>query len=143
VPGPTDEGRREGSLIMVGRDRLDEFLKGRRWAVVGASEDRTKFGNITLRELQMRGKQVYPINRKSRKIEGMACYPSLSALPEPVDRVLIVVPPKQGEAVVREADEAGIDSVWFQPGAESDAALEYCEAHDMVAIAGHCILHTR
>jgi predicted CoA-binding protein len=128
---------------MVDRDRLDEFLKGRRWAVVGASKDRTKFGNITFRELQMRGKQVYPINRKSREIEGVTCYPSLSALPEPVDRVLIVVPPKQGEAVVKEADEAGIDSVWFQPGAESDAALEYCETHGMVAIAGHCILHTR
>ena len=59
-----------------------------------------------------------------------------------MDRVLIVVPPKQGETVVREADEAGIDSVWFQPGAESVAALAYCQAHDMTAIAGRCILVT-
>jgi predicted CoA-binding protein len=53
------------------------------------------------------------------------------------------VPPKQGERVVQEASEAGIDSVWFQPGAESDAALAFCEAHSMEAIAGPCILQTK
>lgn len=128
---------------MVSRDRLDEFLRGGRWAVVGASQDRNKFGNITFRELKRRGKQVYPVNRKATEVEGEVCYPSLSALPETVDRVLIVVPPMQSESVAKEAAEAGINSVWFQPGAESDAALAYCEAHGMEAIAGHCILQTR
>jgi predicted CoA-binding protein len=127
---------------MVSRDPLDEFLRGGRWAVVGASKDRSKFGNITFRELKRRGKKVYPVNKRATEVEGDICYPSLAALPEPVDRVLIVVPPRQSESVVREAAEAGIDSVWFQPGAESDAALAYCEAHGMVAISGHCILHT-
>ena len=128
--------------MVADRDSLDEFLKGQRWAVVGASADRTKFGNITLRELQSRGKQVYPVNKRSKKIEGETCYPSLSALPEPVDRVLLVVPPKQSEAVVKEAAAVGIDSVWFQPGAESEAALAYCEARGMVAVSGRCILRT-
>ena len=128
---------------MFAKDRLDEFIRGQRWAVVGASKDRSKFGNITLRELQQRGKQVYPVNPKATEVEGAACYPSLSALPVPVDRVLVVVPPKQGEDVVKEADAAGIRYVWFQPGAESDAALAYCEAHGIEAIAGHCILRTK
>jgi hypothetical protein len=125
------------------REVIEEFLKAERWAVVGASTDRSKFGNITFRELKRRGKQVYPVNRRSTQIEGETCYPSLTALPEPVDRVLIVVPPKQGEAVVKEASEAGIGGVWFQPGAESDAALAYCESRGMVAVSGHCILRTR
>lgn len=128
---------------MVSRDRLDEFLRGPRWAVVGASQDRSKFGNITFRELKRRGKKVYPVNPKATEVEGEACYPSLSALPETVDRVLIVVPPKQSESVVKEAAESGILSVWFQPGAECDAALAYCEAHGMEAVSGHCILQTR
>jgi len=76
-------------------------------------------------------------------VEGATCYPSLAALPEPVDRVLIVVPPKRGVGVVREAAEAGLERVWFQPGAESDEALAYCEAHGIEAIAGHCILKTK
>lgn len=128
---------------MVSRERLERFICAERWAVVGASEDRSKFGNITFRELQRRGKHVYPVNPKMTAVEGETCYPSLTALPEPVDRVLIVVPPKQGERVVQDAAEAGIDSVWFQPGAESDAALAFCEAHGMEAIAGHCILRTK
>ncbi|MFH0916437.1 MAG: CoA-binding protein [bacterium] len=128
---------------MVSRDRLDEFLRGGSWAVVGASQDRSKFGNITFRELKRRGKKVYPVNRKAAEVEGEVCYPSLSALPEKVDRVLIVVPPKQGERVVQEAAESGINSVWFQPGAECEAAMVYCEAHGMEAVSGHCILQTR
>jgi predicted CoA-binding protein len=130
-------------MVMVSRERLEEFIRGQRWAVVGASSDRSKFGNITFRELQSRGKDVYPVNPRVKEVEGETCYPSLSALPGPVDRVLIVVPPKQGENVVKEAAEAGITNVWFQPGAESGAALAFCESHGMEAISGHCILKTR
>jgi predicted CoA-binding protein len=128
---------------MISRERLDEFIRGQRWAVVGASGDRSKFGNITFRELQSRGKRVYPVNPKASEVEGETCYPNLAALPEPVDRLLVEVPPKQGESVVKEADAVGIKNVWFQPGAESDAALAYCEAHGMEAISGHCILRTK
>ena len=101
---------------MADRERLNDFLRGETWAVVGASDDRSKFGNITFRELRRRGKRVFPVNRKAAQVEGETAYPSLSAVPEHIDRVLIVVPPKQSETVVQEADEAGIHSVWFQPG---------------------------
>ena len=127
---------------MADNKQVSEFLRGECWAVVGASDDRSKFGNITFRTLKRHGKKVYPVNKKAPHVEGETAYPSLADVPEHVDRVLIVVPPKQGETVVREADEAGIDSVWFQPGAESVAALAYCQAHDMTAIAGRCILVT-
>ena len=128
---------------MVDREKLTKLVRSGTWAVVGASEDRSKFGNITFRELQRRGKKVYPVNPKAGDVEGETAYASLGDLPEHVDCALIVVPPKLGESVVRQADEAGIDSVWFQPGAESIAALAYCEAHGMTAISGHCILMTR
>jgi uncharacterized protein len=128
---------------MVDREKLLELVRSGTWAVVGASEDRSKFGNITFRELQRRGKKVYPVNPRANEVEGETVYPSLTELPEHVDCALIVVPPKQSENVVRQADEAGIDSVWFQPGAESIAALAYCEAHGMTAISGHCILMTK
>ena len=128
---------------MVDREKLIKLVRAETWAVVGASEDRSKFGNITFRELKSRGKKVFPVNPKAGEVEGDAAYQSLADLPEHVDCALIVVPPKASESVVREADEAGIDSVWFQPGAESIAALAYCEAHGMTAISGHCILMTK
>ena len=128
---------------MADRERLNGFLRAEKWAVVGASDDRSKFGNLSFRELRERGKKVFPINPRAGEVEGETAYASLTELPEPVDRVLVVVPPKQSEHVVREADKAGINHVWFQPGAESVAALAYCEARGMTAISGHCILMTR
>jgi predicted CoA-binding protein len=128
---------------MADSQKLKEFVDAECWAVVGASEDREKFGNITLRELKRRGKRVYAVNPKATEVEGETCYPSLAALPEPVERVLIVVPPRVGQEVVSEAAAAGLTHVWFQPGAESTEALAYCAAHGMEAIAGHCILQTK
>ena len=128
---------------MTSREQLDKFVGADCWAVVGASEDRGKFGNLTFRELLSRGKKVYPVNPNAKTVEGHVCYPNLASLPEKVERVLIVVPPKLGVNVVKEALELGIESVWFQPGAESDAAIEYAEKHGMEAVSGHCILHTR
>ncbi len=128
---------------MTDRDKVSRLVRAETWAVVGASEDRSKFGNITFRELKSRGKKVFPVNRKAGAVEGETAYASLADLPERPDCVLIVVPPKQSESVVQEADAAGIQDVWFQPGAESIAALAYCEAHGMTAVSGHCILMTR
>jgi predicted CoA-binding protein len=127
---------------MVSNEKVAEFLRGETWAVVGASDDRSKFGNICFRSLQRHGKKVFPVNHKASEVEGETAYPRLADLPQKPDRVLLVVPPKAGESVVREADEAGIDSVWFQPGAESIPALAYCEAHGMTVISGRCILVT-
>jgi predicted CoA-binding protein len=128
---------------MATKEQLDRFVGAECWAVVGASEDRSKFGNMTFRELVKRGKRVYPVNPNAVEVEGHVCYPNLRSLPERVDRVLIVVPPKLGVDVVKEALEMSITSVWFQPGAESEAATKYAEEHGMEAISGHCILHTR
>ena len=133
----------KGRPTVADRQKILELVRCQTWAVVGASEDRSKFGNITFRELQRRGKKVYPVNPKAGEVEGETAYPSLADLPEHVDCALVVVPPKLGENVVREAEQAGIDNVWFQPGAESIAALAYCEAHGMTAISGHCILMTK
>lgn len=124
------------------RKSAEEFARGDHWAVVGASGDRSKFGNITFRELKRRGKRVYPVNPRATVVEEEPCYPRLAELPEKVERVLVVVPPKQGEKVVHEAEKVGIKKVWFQPGAESEAAVAYCEAHGMVAVWGYCILKT-
>jgi predicted CoA-binding protein len=52
----------------------------------------------------------------------------------------VVVPPDQTEKVVREAHEAGINRVWMQQGAESQAAIQYGEENGMSVIHGRCIL---
>jgi uncharacterized protein len=125
---------------MVTKAEVDEFLSGGSWAVVGVSRERRKFGNTVFRELKRRGRQVFPINKNAKEIEGEPCYTRLADLPEGVDRVVIVVPPEQTEMVVRDVAEAGIKRVWMQQGSESDAAVAFCRSQGMTVVAGQCIL---
>jgi predicted CoA-binding protein len=125
---------------MVTRAEVEEFLTGGDWAVVGASQDRRKFGNTVFRELKKRGRQVYPINKNATQVEGEPCYASLADLPGKVDRVVLVVPPEQTEVVVKEAADAGISRVWMQQGSESDAAAAYSRSRGMTVVSGQCIL---
>jgi hypothetical protein len=72
--------------------------------------------------------------------DGDRCYPSLTALPERPGAAVIVVPPAQTEAVVRDAAAAGIKQVWMQQGAESPAAIQFCQENGISEVHGECIL---
>jgi len=119
---------------------VESFIAQPRLAVVGVSREKMKFGSMAYRALKQKGYQVYPINRNAETIEGDRCYAALTALPEPVDGVVIIVPPAETEKVVREADAAGIKHVWMQQGAESDAAIQYCQEHGLNEVHGECIM---
>ena len=122
-------------------DRIVAFLASGSFAVVGASTDRSKYGNKVLRCYQQHGRKAYPVNPKAPEVEGLRAYPSLAALPEPVSAISVITPPAATEQVVREAHAAGVKHVWMQPGAESDEAIRTAEALGMNVIAdGPCLL---
>ena len=124
-------------------EKIKAFLDGKSFAVVGASQDRSKYGNKVLRVYQQNGLTVYPVNPKADQIEGLTCYPDLASLPEPIHGLSIITPPRVTEKVVESAKAAGIQHVWMQPGAENDQAVEQAEAAGMNLIAGGpCILVT-
>jgi predicted CoA-binding protein len=125
---------------MTSRGAVGDFVSQRKLAVVGVSRKRMKFGNLAFRELRGKGYKLFPVHPFAEAIEGERCYPSLSMLPEPVDGVLIIVPPAQAEQVVRDAAGAGIRRVWLQQGAESAAAIRFCEENGISAVHGECIL---
>jgi uncharacterized protein len=119
---------------------VDNFIGQPKLAVVGVSRDSKKFGNMAYKALREKGYTVYPINRNVETLEGDKCYASLGVLPEKVDGVVIVVPPKETEQVVREADAAGIKNVWMQQGSESETAIQYCQQHGLDEVHGECIM---
>ena len=122
-------------------DATKDFLSQRRFAVVGASTDRAKYGNKVLRCYVQHGRTVVPVNPKDAEVEGLAAFKSLTAIPGGVDAVSVITPPKVTEAVVEEAGRLGIRHVWMQPGAESDAAIAKAKALGMNVIAGGpCVL---
>jgi uncharacterized protein len=117
------------------------FLAQKRVAVVGASSDRSKFGNKVLRCYQQAGRDAVPVHPKEARVEGVDAYPSLSAIPDGVGAVSIITPPAVTEKVVEEAGRLGIRHVWMQPGAESETAVRRAQELGMNVIAGGpCVL---
>lgn len=92
-------------------------------AVIGASNDRRKFGNRALRAFQEEGYRVIPINPHESVIEGIQAYPSVLDVPEPIDMATVYVQPSVTDHVIDEVEQKGIPEVWVNPGAESDTLL--------------------
>ncbi len=126
---------------MVPREQIDRFLQAKRFGVVGASADRTKYGNRVLRCYQQKGLAVVPVNPKEREIEGIPCVAAVADLPDDVASISVITPPAVTEQVVEAAIGKGIKNVWMQPGAESPKAVERCREAGINVIAdGSCIL---
>ena len=119
---------------------IDAFVALPALAIDGVSRSGKKFGNAACRELRARGYRVYPIHPSADVIDGVRCYSRFADLPEPVDAALVVVPPAESSAVVREAPAAGIHHVWLQQGAESVDVLQTCHNLGLTFVWGECIL---
>ena len=126
---------------MTTKEQIDAFLSGSPHAVVGASRDRSKYGNKVLRVYQQNNRPAFPVNQNEGEIEGVSSYPDLASLPEPVHGISIITPPKVTEGIVEQAGELGIKNIWMQPGSENEAALSRAEELGMNVIAGGpCLL---
>ena len=119
--------RSAAMLTQRGHERLtigkDAVADKRSVAVVGASTDRSKFGNKAVRAYVAQGWDVYPVNPNARDIEGLTAYMSVEAIPVRVDRVTLYLPPDVGRNVLGGIAAVGPDEFFVNPGAESDALL--------------------
>jgi predicted CoA-binding protein len=93
-------------------------------AVLGASRDRRKYGNKAVRAYIESGYTVYPVNPKEEAIEGLKAYPTLEAIPGPVDFVSLYVPPTVGLQLLPAIAEKKPKEVWLNPGSESDELID-------------------
>jgi len=92
-------------------------------AVIGASNNRGKFGNRAVRAYQQQGFTVVPINPHETEVEGLRAYASVLDVPGTVDMASLYVPPDIGIQVIEEIARKGIAEVWLNPGAESEALI--------------------
>lgn len=119
---------------------IQDFLASEAIAVVGVSHNKRGFGYTVYNDLRRNGYTVYPVNPNAAAIDGDRCYPDVTAIPGRVDAAILIIPPPQTEAVVRQVAEAGIPRVWMQKGAESREAIRFCEEHGIDVVSGECIL---
>lgn len=98
-------------------------------AILGASADRSKFGNKAVRAFLARGFDVYPVNPKGGEVEGLAVQPSLAAIPAGVklDRISVYLPPAIGLKMLPDIAARGCDELWLNPGSESEELVAAAE----------------
>ncbi|WP_298276695.1 acetate--CoA ligase family protein [Ferroplasma sp.] len=83
---------------------LEQLFKPKSIAIVGASSDSLKVGNIILRNItsSFSGK-IYPVNNKNLEISGYTAYKNLRDIKDQVDLVVIVVPRDAVPGVMEDA----------------------------------------
>lgn len=92
-------------------------------AVIGASNNRAKFGNKALRAFRNHGDTVIPINPNESVVEGLKAYASVLDVPGPIDMATVYVPAEVGEQLMEDLAKKGIKEIWLNPGADEPAVV--------------------
>ena len=98
-------------------------------ALIGASNDKNKYGNKILLDLVSKGHNVVPVNPKETIIAGLKSYNNVSELSENPSIINFVVPPSIGFELTKDLVESGYDNFWYQPGAET-VSYTHLRAHE-------------
>jgi predicted CoA-binding protein len=110
-------------------------------AIVGASADRSKYGNKSVRAHLQQGYRVYPVNPKGGEIEGLTAYARLADIPEKrLNRISMYVPPAVGMKMLDEIAAKGCDELFLNPGADSDELVAAAEARGLNPIVACSIV---
>jgi predicted CoA-binding protein len=125
-------------------ETVARFLGKKRIAVAGVSRRGDVAANGIYRKLKKSGYEVFPVNPNAELVEGVQCYPDLSAIPGGVDGVVIATHPDVSASVVRQCAGRGVMHVWFHrsigTGSVSDDALGECRRAGIEPIVGGCPL---
>ncbi|MCX6660391.1 MAG: CoA-binding protein [Candidatus Bathyarchaeota archaeon] len=113
------------------KDAVRSLFEPNSVAVVGASEDPTKFGYLLMKnliELGYSGK-IYPVNKSRDTVLGYKCYPTVKSIPNDFETVIIIVPAQHIPQIMKECAEkkvkgAVVCTSGFREAGEKGAELE-------------------
>ncbi|MEU6350782.1 CoA-binding protein [Streptomyces sp. NPDC047072] len=111
---------------------------GDTWAVVGLSTNRSRAAYGVAEVLQRYGKRVVPVHPKAETVHGEQGYPSLDAIPFPVDVVDVFVNSDLAGAVADEAVAVGAKAVWYQLDVIDEAAYDRTRAAGLDMVMDRC-----
>jgi hypothetical protein len=92
-------------------------------AVIGASNNRDKFGNKALRAFAKQGYSVIAINPNVSEVEGYRTFASVLDVPGEIDMATMYVQPDVGVRVIEELARKQVPEVWLNPGADGPAVV--------------------
>ena len=107
------------------------------FAVVGHSGKRS-FPKLTYNALKKAGKPVYAVDPSIDEVEGDRTFADLTALPAPVEAVVLELPKDETAAWVARAADAGIKAVWIHQHTDTPEALALADERGLEVCAGTC-----
>tara|TARA_B100000424_G_C22912704_1_gene485618 strand:+ start:13 stop:471 length:459 start_codon:yes stop_codon:yes gene_type:complete len=122
-------------------DYISDILKTvKTIAMVGASNDKTKFSYGVLRVLHETGYEMLPVNPSlaGLKIRGLKVFPSLSSINKNVDMVQVFRKAEDFPTVAKEAVEIGAKVLWGQIGVKHPEAAKIAEDAGMKVVMNRC-----
>jgi len=114
-------------------------LKGKSFAVVGASNNPEKFGYKVVEALKNMGAEVFPVNPKETLIIGLNVFSSVDKIKEKINVMVFVVPPNVTLEVL-EKNFLKADFFWFQPGSFDKKVIDFCEEKGLLFENKKCII---
>lgn len=94
----------------------EAFLALRRIAVAGVSRRGGSPANAIADKLRKTGHDVFLVNPHAESIGEQICYPTVDAIPDGVDGVVVVTAAGASADVARQAARANAGWIWFHQG---------------------------
>ena len=108
------------------------------WAVVGLSNNTSRAAYGVARFLQRQGKRVVPVHPSAETVHGEPGYPTLAAVPFPVDCVDVFIRSELAGGIADEAVAVGAKAVWFQLCVVDEAAYERTTVAGLAMVMDRC-----
>lgn len=93
------------------RKPLEALFSPRNIAVIGATDRPGSIGQALIRNLQLSPNRIFPVNPNCQTVAGLAAYPDICAVPEPVDLAIIAIPAQTVPAIIHDCGQAGVPAV--------------------------------
>ena len=115
------------------------LAQSRTIAVVGLSQHWHRPSFFAAKYLQEHGYRIIPVNPTCTEVLGEKSYPTLAAIPDPVDVVDCFRRPAEMPALAREAVAKGAKVLWMQLGIRSAEAEAIADAAGLDVVTDRCM----
>ena len=112
-------------------------------AVVGCSPNPERPSHYVSAYMKERGYRVVPINPGHRELLGETCYPSVAAVPFPVDVVAVFRRPEEALTPILEAIAAKAKAVWLQDGITHPEGEAFARKAGLLVVSDDCLMRRR
>jgi len=127
------------------------FFEARGVAIIGASDKPDKLSHGILKNMLQYGYSggIYPVNPKCNEILGLTCYPDISAVPDPLELAVVILPAPAIPAVLEDCGKRGVKAVTVISGGFKEVGelgkelekqiLEIIKKYGMRMIGPNCV----